>query len=137
METGRLQDAGACADDAHNGSMRTCKTCRKYRGCLESGREYPCRDWERRDKRDRRHDGNHTAAAGARADPARSHAPADHRPGTAQDHPAQAGAEGQVSEVADRDSVRITGDEYDSVSDHLHIAGRTNLRRRWRRCQKK
>lgn len=28
--------------------MRTCKTCRKYRRCLEGSREYPCRDWERR-----------------------------------------------------------------------------------------
>ena len=105
--------------------MRTCKTCRKYRGCLESSREYPCRDLERRDKHDRRRERTQT---GARCDPARSHPEADHRPGQAQDHPAQESAEGQVSEVADRDSIRIAGDEYDSVSDHLHIAGRTDLR---------
>ena len=29
-------------------AMRTCKTCRKYRRCLEGSREYPCRGWERR-----------------------------------------------------------------------------------------
>ena len=74
--------------------MRTCKTCRKYKGCLESSREYPCMDWERRDKHDERYNGTHPAAAGARPDPARSHTPADHRPGKAQAHPAQAGAGG-------------------------------------------
>lgn len=40
---------GACTDNAHDGSVRTCKTCRKYRRCLEGSREYPCRDWERRE----------------------------------------------------------------------------------------
>lgn len=108
--------------------MRTCKTCRKYRGCLESSWEYPCRDWERRDKRDKRHDGNNTAAAGARADPARSHTPADHRPGQAQAHPAQEVAEGQDDPgLGDRIGVSVR-DSPDTVGDHLHIAGRTDLR---------
>ena len=108
--------------------MRTCKTCRKYRGCLESSREYPCRDWGRRDKRDRRHDGNNTAAAGARADSARSHTEADHRPGQAQAYPAQAGATGQVAEMADQGVGGIVGDEHGPVGDHLHIAGGADLR---------
>lgn len=77
------------------------------------------------DKHDRRRERTQT---GARRDPARSHTPADHRPGQAQDHPAQEVAEGQVSEVADQGSGCITGDEYGSVGDHLHIAGRTDLR---------
>lgn len=25
----------------------TCGTCRKWRGCLERHRMYPCREWER------------------------------------------------------------------------------------------
>lgn len=111
--------------------MRTCKTCRKYKGCLESSREYPCRDWERRDKRGR----NHSTSAGARPDPARLHPEADHRPRTAQAHPAQESAEGQDNPgLGDRIGVTVR-DSPDSVGDHLHIAGRTNLRRRWRRCQ--
>lgn len=108
--------------------MRTCKTCRKYKGCLEGSREYPCRDWERRDKRDRRHDGNNTTAAGDQPDPARSHTPADHRPRTAQDHPAQAGAAGQGAEMAGRGSGGITDAEHGPVGDHLHLAGRAGLR---------
>lgn len=80
------------------------------------------------DKHDERHDGNNPAAAGAQPDPARSHTPADHRPGQAQAHPAQEVAEGQVSKVADRDSIRIAGAEYDPVADHLHTAGGTDLR---------
>ena len=108
--------------------MRTCKTCRKYKGCLESSREYPCRDWERRDKHDRRHDGNNTTAAGDQPDPAGAYSQTDHRPGKAQAHPAQAGAEGQVSEVADQGSIRIAGDEHGPVGDYLYIAGGTDLR---------
>ena len=104
--------------------MRTCKTCRKYKGCLESSREYPCRDWERRDK----HGRNHSTSAGARRDPARSHTPGDHRPGQAQAHPAQEVAEGQVSEVADQGVGGIVGDEHGPVGDYLYIAGRTDLR---------
>ena len=104
--------------------MRTCKTCRKYRGCPEGDREYPCRDWERRKRRGR----NHSTAAGARRDPAASRTPGNHRPGKAQAHPAQAGAEGQVSEVADQGSIRIAGDEHGPVGDHLHLAGRAGLR---------
>lgn len=80
------------------------------------------------DKHDERHDGTYPAAAGARSDPAGSHRAGDHRPRTAQDHPAQAGAAGQVSEVADQGSGCITGAEYGSVGDHLHIAGGTDLR---------
>lgn len=76
--------------------MRTCKTCRKYKGCLEGDREYPCRDWERRDKHDKRYDGNNPAATGTQPDPAASRTAADHRPRTSQDHPAQAGAAGQM-----------------------------------------
>ena len=82
------------------------------------------------DKHDERHDGTHPAAAGARTDPARSHTAADHRPGQAQAHPAQESAEGQGAEMADQDSIRIAGDEHGPVGDHLHIAGRTDLRRR-------
>lgn len=44
------------------------------------------------DKHDERHNGTHPAAAGAQPDPAASRTPGDHRPRTAQDHPAQAGA---------------------------------------------
>lgn len=80
------------------------------------------------DKHDRRHDGTYTAAAGARCDPARSHPEADHRPRQAQAHPAQESAEGQVSKVADQGSGCIAGDEHGPVGDHLHIAGRTDLR---------
>lgn len=108
--------------------MRTCKTCRKYKGCLESSREYPCRDWERRDKRDRRHDGNNTTAAGDQPDPAGSHIAADHRPWQAQAHPAQESAEGQVSKVADQGVGGIVGDEHGPVGDYLYIAGGTDLR---------
>lgn len=46
------------------------------------------------DKHDERHDGTYTTAAGDQPDPARSHTPADHRPGQAQAHPAQAGTAG-------------------------------------------
>ena len=98
--------------------MRTCKTCR----------EYPCRDWERRDKHDKRHDGNNPAAAGARPDPAASRTPGNHRPRTAQNHPAQEVAEGQVSEVADQGSGCIVGVEYGPVGDYLHTAGGTDLK---------
>lgn len=28
--------------------MRTCKTCRRYKWCIESDREYACTGWERR-----------------------------------------------------------------------------------------
>lgn len=80
------------------------------------------------DKHDERHDGTHPTSAGDQRDPAGSHSPADHRPGQAQDHPAQAGAAGQVSEVADQGSGGIAGDEHDPVGDHLHITGRTDLR---------
>lgn len=83
---------------------------------------------ERRKEHDERHDGNNPAATGARPDPARSHPEADHRPRTAQAHPAQAGAEGQVSEVADQGSGGIADNEPDTVGDHLHIAGGTDLK---------
>lgn len=82
------------------------------------------------DKHDARHDGTYTAAAATRSDPAGSHTPGDHCPRTSQDHPAQAGAAGQSAEMADRDSIRIVGDEHGPVGDHLHIASRTDLRRR-------
>ena len=125
MEAGGLQDAGACADDAHNGSMRTCKTCRKCRDCPESNRKYPCRDWERRDKHDRRRERTQT---GARADPAASRTAADHRPRTAQDHPAQAGAAGEDDPgLGDRIGVTVR-DSPDSMGNHLHIAGGTHLK---------
>ena len=80
------------------------------------------------DKYDERHNGTHPAAAGDQPDPAASRTPGDHRPGQAQAHPAQEVAEGQVSEVADRGSGCIVGVECDSGGDHLHIAGRTNLK---------
>lgn len=85
--------------------MRTCKTCRKYRGCPEGDREYPCRDWERRKRRGR----NHSTAAGARRDPAASRTPGNHRPRTAQDHPAQAGAAGQMHLCDMRIDLRLAG----------------------------
>lgn len=104
--------------------MRTCKTCRKYRGCLESSREYPCRGWERR----KRHDRGYSNAAGARSDPAASRTAADHRPRQAQAHPAQKVAEGQDDPgLGDRIGVSVR-DSPDTVGDHLHIAGRTDLR---------
>lgn len=82
-------------------------------------------------KHDRRRERTQT---GARCDPARSHPEADHRPGQAQAHPAQAGAEGQVAEMADQGVGGIVGDEHGPVGDHLHIASRTDLRRRWKGC---
>ena len=80
------------------------------------------------DKHDERHDGTHTAATGAQRDPAQSHTEEDHRPGQAQAHPAQESAEGQGAEMADQGSGGIAGDEHGPVGDHLHIAGRTDLR---------
>ena len=80
------------------------------------------------DKHDKRHNGTHPAAAGAQPDPAASHTPADHRPRTAQDHPAQAGAAGQGAEMAGRGSGGITDAEHGPVGDHLHLADRAGLR---------
>lgn len=80
------------------------------------------------DKYDERHNGTHPAAAGDQPDPARSHSPADHRPRTAQDHPAQAGASGQGTEMADWGSGGIANNESDTVGDHLHLAGRADLK---------
>ena len=79
------------------------------------------------DKHDRRHERTKTAAA--QRDPARSHTPpADHRPGQAQAHPAQEVAEGQDDPgLGDRIGIAVR-DSPDTVGDHLHIAGRTNLR---------
>ena len=88
--------------------MRTCKTCRRYRCCLEGDREYPCRDWERRDK----HGRNHSTATGARRDPAASHYAADHRPGQAQTYPAQAGAARQMHLRDRRIDLRLAGCVY-------------------------
>lgn len=61
------------------------------------------------DKHDRRHDGNNTTAAGDQPDPARSHTPADHRPWTSSDHPAQAGAAGQMYLCDMRIDLRLAG----------------------------
>lgn len=80
------------------------------------------------DKHDERHNGTHPAAAGDQPDPARSHTPADHRPWQAQAHPAQEVAEGQDGPgLGNRIGVTVH-DSPDTVGDHLHLAGRADLR---------
>ena len=61
------------------------------------------------DKYDERHNGTHPAAAGARPDSAASHTQGDHRPRAAQDHPAQAGAAGQMHLCDMRIDLRLAG----------------------------
>lgn len=80
------------------------------------------------DKHDERYNGTYPAAAGAQPDPAQSHTAGDHRPGQAQAHPEQESSEGQGAEMADQGVGGIVGDEHGPVGDHLHIAGRTDLR---------
>ena len=80
------------------------------------------------DKYDERHNGTHPAAAGAQPDPGQEDKYGDHRPRTAQDHPAQESAEGQDDPgLGDRIGVTVR-DSPDSMGDHLHIAGGTDLR---------
>lgn len=61
------------------------------------------------DKHDARHNGTHPAAAGDQPDPAASRTAADHRPGQAQAHPAQAGAAGQMHLRDRRIDLRLAG----------------------------
>ena len=80
------------------------------------------------DKHDERHNGTHPAAAGDQPDPARSHTPADHRPGQAQAHPEQESAEGQGNPgMGDRIGIADSSD-YGPACDYLHTASRTHLK---------
>lgn len=115
-----MQNAGTCADDAHNSSMRICKTCRKYRRCLEGSREYPCRDWERR---------KYDAKQRNTGNPLDPHRRPQAGIPSAQDQLAGDVQKGDAERVPlGAAGIRTGATGCDRGGDNLHTAGRTDLK---------